>query len=80
MVVVRSDSTLTWMLGGIAASRLVSVFLMLSTVVDDVRAGLLEHDEEDAALAVATRPPGWCRSGPSTALPMSRTRTGAPLR
>ena len=42
MVVVRSDSTLTWIVGGIAASRLVSVFLIASTVLMTLAPGCLK--------------------------------------
>ena len=47
------------MVGGIDACRVASVLLIASHGRDDVRAGDLEHDEKDAALAVA--PGGLCR-------------------
>src|SRR5271166_376738 len=42
MVVVRSESTLTWTVGGIAASRLVSVFLIASVVLMTFAPGCLK--------------------------------------
>ena len=44
--------------------------------VDDIGAGLLEDDEENAALAVGPALPCFMSSGPATAWPMSRTRNG----
>ena len=41
--------------------------------------GCLIDDEQDAALAATPRPRALLFSGPSTATPMSRMRTGAPL-
>ena len=67
------------MSGGIDACSLTQLLLDAVDGRDDVDAGLLEDDEEDAALAVA--PAGLRRvDRPATATPMSRTRTGAPLR
>src|SRR5271165_7078591 len=42
MVVVRSESTLTWIEGGIEASRLVRVFLIASTVLMTFAPGCLK--------------------------------------
>ena len=79
MVCVRSMMMLTWIDGGMAASSARQRRLDPVHRVDDVGAGLLEDDQDDAALAVLpARDEAF--SGPSTAWPMSFTRTGAPLR
>ena len=61
--------------------------------LDDVGAGLLDDDQHDSARPLLMRVVGGrglagigpgrqlaCSPAPSTATPMSRTRTGAPLR
>jgi len=65
--------------GGIAANQPRQRRLDLVDGFDDVGAGLLVDDKEDAALAVG---PAAClaSSGPETAWPMSRIRNGPPLR
>jgi hypothetical protein len=48
--------------------------------LDDVGAGLLEHDQEHAALAVGPGRLLGVLPGPVTAWPISRIRNGPPLR
>ncbi len=79
MVSVRSASTLTCTLGGIEASRRGSSALIWSTVVMTLAPGCLKISS-----CMPRRP--FCQPassrfrGPRMAWPMSRTRTGAPLR
>ena len=80
MVWVRSVRSSTLIAGGIAASQPRQRRLDPVHRLDDVGAGLLEDDQEHAALAVRPSRLAVVSSGPATAWPMSRTRTGAPLR
>ena len=79
IVVVRSATTPTLMSGGIAAFSLTSCCLMLSTVLMTLTPGTLKMTRKMPGLLLLQ--PSWVSSsGPSTATPISRTRTGAPLR
>ena len=80
MVVVRSERMLTWMVGGIEACKLDSSALDRLDRGDDVRAGDLDRRPERRC-GLPLLQAAWVEScGPATARPMSRTRTGAPLR
>ena len=77
IVVVRSTILSTLMDAG-PQQGLRKLFVDARHGVDDVGAGLLEDDEQNAALAVAHRRQLGVL-GPSTATPISRIRIGAPF-
>ena len=79
MVVVRSERMLTLIVGGIEACSVLSVPLIASTVVMTLAPGILYTTRKTLGLPLLQ---AACveSCGPATAWPMSRTRTGAPLR
>ena len=79
MVVVRSERMLTLIVGGIEACSVVSVLLIASTVLMTFAPGILNTTRKTLRLPLLQ---AACveSCGPATAWPMSRTRTGAPLR
>ena len=79
MVRVRSITVLTWTEGGIAACRRGSSLRMRATVSITLAPGCLKINNWMPRRPFC-HPASRAFSGPSTALPMSRTRTGAPLR
>ena len=79
MVSVRSMMVLTWIDGGIDASSRGSVALIRSTVSMTLAPGCLKMISRMPRLPFC-QPASSRFSGPSIAVPMSRTRTAAPLR
>ena len=79
MVWVRSDMTWTLTAGGIAASSCGRVFWILSTVSMTFAPGCLKTISSTPGLSFC-QAASLAFSGPAMAWPMSRTRTGEPLR
>ena len=79
MVVVRSMIWSTLIDGGTEFMTLRQRGLDARDRVDDVGAGLLVDQQQDAGLAVLPSRAPAMFSGPSTATPMSRMRIGAPF-
>ena len=79
MVWVRSDRIETLIAGGIDASSCGSIALIAVDGRDDVGAGLALDRQDDRRAAGSYQPASRLFSGPSTAWPMSRMRTGEPF-
>ena len=79
MVVVRSATVSTLIDGGIEASACGSSCSTRCSGVDDVRARLLVDQQQNAVVLPFCQAVSSVFSGPSTATPMSRMRTGAPF-
>ena len=81
MVCVRSDTISTLIAGGSDACSCGRARLIASTVRPDVGAGLsLDFGQQDRALAVQPAGERLVLRRAFIARPMSRMRTGAPLR
>ena len=78
IVWVRSDRIDTWIAGGIEASSSGSMALTRSTVPMTLASGSRWTARMIARFPLY-QPACWSFSGPETAWPMSRTRTGAPF-